>query len=289
MLRDNKQGASLLEAIIAIGLASLFLWATVGLVIISKQGAGKAQDRQEALWYANQGIDALRTIDFDDLTLTETGNLTFASNQWTLNTSGAQSVGEKYSRTVKVHEAFRDSECFLVDTPGDSDDDSKYFVSEVTWTDVNDRSQSMTMNSFATRWDDMQGVCSDMADAITIDFSTSAWFGGKQLREIYLTNTSDHNVTIDKFVITWDNEYLITQLFLDTSKIWSSGGPGTPTGEQPSGTELDVQDQTIIAQQDTVEIPKVQFTQVMDGATMTFEIIFEDGSSLASPPFIPSF
>lgn len=286
-MQKNQNGSSLLEAVVAIGLASLFLWATIGLVIISKQGAGNAQDRQEALWYANQGIDALRTMDFSNLTLTETGNITFAGNTWTLNTNGSQLLDNKYTRTVHVQEAFRDDDCALVSVGGTLDDDSRFLQSDVAWIDGTGRSQLLTLNSFAANWDDMQGMCADMADAITFDFSASTWFGGKQLREIYLTNTSDHDVVIDKFIITWNNANLIQQLFLDTSKIWSSSGPGSPSGEQPSGTELDVQDQTIIAQQDTVEIPKVQFNDQMSGATMQFEIIFEDGSSVVSQEFVP--
>ncbi len=78
----------------------------------------------------------------------------------------------------------------------------------------------------------------------------------------------------------------MTQVYLDLTKIWSSTGPGSPPGEQFSGTLLDTED-IAIAAEDTAEIPKIQFTDNMVGSTLTFYIELGDGSYVIAENFIP--
>lgn len=282
----NKRGSSLVEAVVAIGLASLFMWATVGLAIAGKQGAEKAANRQEALWYAHEGLNALRSMSYDDLVLTETGNVTFASNQWSLATDGSQTVGEDYTRTVKVQEVLRDDQCGVA-TEGAPDPDTRHIISEVVWTDVRGKEQTITLDSLVTNWSNPQGGCSEMADAIAFDFSFAEWYGDKQLRDIYFTNTSTEEIVIDKMTMIWDNDVAIYELFMDTSKVWSANGTGSPSGDQYSGAELDIVDSGILGN-DTVELPKLQFRLPMNGASLQFIIEFIDGSIATSPEFTPA-
>ena len=121
---------------------------------------------------------------------------------------------------------------------------------------------------------------------VSFAIDDSEFYGGKQLRELYFTNTGDTTVTIDKITFTWSNSRRIEQVFIDNVKVWSDGGPGTPSGTQPSGVELDIQNFTMTPGQ-TSELNKGQFSGAMSGATLTMTVTFSDGSIFTSGPFTP--
>ena len=78
----NKQrGYALLETLIAIGLAAILMSSIISLALISNRGSAKALQYQKASWAAMEGIEALRSMDFSNLFLTQTGDLSFSSNE----------------------------------------------------------------------------------------------------------------------------------------------------------------------------------------------------------------
>lgn len=291
-MKTIRPGFILLEALLAIGVLAFFLLAASGLAFVAKVGSGRTHQAELATWAAQEGIDALQTISFTSLANTTVGSLAFSGGAWTLGTSGPQTIGTGMTRTVKVVSVSRDASCDVVLSGGTVDADSKTIESVVTWTDVAGRSHSSTLSAMRTRWENPQGVCfkpsTTQGSHVTIDFTTSGeWFGGKQLRSVYIINSGTAAVTIDRMVMTWTNAQEIQQSFLNSTKIWSSGGPGTPSGTQVSGTELHVHDYTINAGQ-TVEFNKTQFTGAMSGTTVTIKLIFTDGSSVETVPFVPT-
>jgi Tfp pilus assembly protein PilV len=277
----------MLEVLIAVGLASLFFTAVIGLFLTSNRTSAEAVTQQQGLWYAQEGIEALKSMRFSDLSLTQVGSLSFSANQWSLGTSGPETVGDVYARTVTVEEVQRDNSCILVASGGTVDTDTYRVTSLVTWADTKGTQQSVSLSSLVTNWENPSGPCATTScEELFVDITNIDWFGGKQLRDVFLTNNGSQTIEIDKLTFTWSNTSLVSQVFTGNEKVWSSTGPGTPLGEQTSGTELDIVDISI-EPGETTEMQKVQFTEQMDiegGVDLTINYECEDGSTLLIGP-----
>lgn len=285
---SSTKGSILIEAILAIGLAGIIFSAGVGLLLTARSVGSRSLVRQQAMWAAQEGIDALRTMAFEDLNTTESGGLTFASEQWQMDGS-PDTLSGNFLRTVRVRPVERDAGCLIVSGGGTEDEDTREIETEVGWTDVAGRTQNALLTSLVTRFENPQGSCFEptMANCFTTDISGAEWFGGKQLREVYISNSCSTDVTVSSMIVTWTNSKLIQQVFFGNSKVWSASGPGTPSGDQPSGTVLDIADETLSAVE-TLELQKTQFTGPMSGTTIQVIFTFLDGSVVDTGPFIPS-
>lgn len=288
--KQTPKGFMLLEVLLSIGLLALIL-STLGEVVLISSGTTRGAQSNRAIWAAQEGLSALQSMKFSDLTTTSTGTLSFSGNRWLLGTGSPQTIGTGITRAVQVKSVNRDASCQIVSTGGTTDVDSKTVESNVNWIDLAGRTHNITLSSLKTQWDNPQGSCfmPTQAGCSNIDYLTSGeWFGGKQLRTVYFANTcSSAPIVIDKMIFTWDNGSEIQQVFIGTTKVWSSSGPGTPRGEQVSGIELDVSNFTLDSGVQ-YELNKVQFENAMSGATVTITLIFSDGSTFSTPPFVPS-
>lgn len=287
-MRQSLHGYSLLEAVLAIAFAGLLFMGAFGLFLTGQETTFESLVRQTALWEAQQGIEALSTMRFEDLQLTETGSLSFVEDQWVLEESGPEELGDGMTRTVRVQEAQRDANCELVASGGEVDSDSYFLESEVIWTGLHGNPQTITLRTIRTNWANPDDSCF-AADCSQLDWDVlgSEWFGGKQLREVYITNNTGETKEIDKITITWNNSAVIQQVFFDSAKFWSSSGPGLPLGTQASGTELDGEN-GLINDGQTIEMHKTQFSSNMSGTTITVSYECVDGSAVTFGPFTPS-
>lgn len=288
-MSKKQQGYTLIEALLAIAFAGWFFAAAFGLFLTAHKASAESVMRQNATWRAQQGIEILRTLRHEDLIATQVGSLSFASGQWTLGELGSEDLGDGMTRIVRVEEVQRDAECEIVESGGDVDTDSWALESEVSWSDLRGTTQTITLNTLKTNWANPEDSCF-AADCSQLDWDVlgSSWFGGKQLREIYITNNTGEEKEVDKITLTWDNGAEIQQVFFNSSKFWSNAGPGTPTGSQPSGTVLDGANGGI-GDGETVEMHKTQFSQNMFGTTVTVTYECTDGSSITFGPFTPSY
>lgn len=292
--RESKQkiqsGFILLEVILSIGLLALIL-STLGQVVMISGGITRGGQSNKALWAAQEGLSALQSMSFSDLSPTSTGTLSFSGNQWHLGSGAPQTISTGMTRVVKVLNVNRDASCNIVSSGGTSDIDSKTVQSLVTWIDLAGRSHTITLSSLKTQWNNPQGTCFKQTEAncSNIDYLTNGqWYGGKQLRTVYFSNTCNNTpIVIDKMIFTWSNSTEIQQVFIGSTKVWSASGPGTPSGEQNSGTTLNISNFTL---QPGVqyELNKTQFDHAMSGTTITITLIFSDGTSFSTPPFVPS-
>ncbi len=288
----NQSGSLLLEAVLATGLLAIFAVAVADLAITANQGTGKALTRQAAAWRAQEGIEALRAIRFEDLVPVDPGTLAWNGVSWNIGAGGPTNLGDGITRTTRVKAVERDAGCVIVPTGlGDMDPDTLEIESEVNWTDALGRPQSAVVSDLRTHYDDPQGSCflAEQASQIGINLSLQAeWFGLKQLRTLYLENLGTEPITIEEVELTWNNAEMVDQMFINTTKVWSTTGPGSPAGSQPSGTELDILDFTIPGGT-TVEINKTQFSGDMRGTTLTLKLEFSDDSEITSDPFTPTW
>lgn len=282
------RGSLLLEALIAIGVGALFTSALASYVLLTNVSTERATENTTAVWNAQTGLDAMQTIAFDDLPFTDTGAVTFADNEWSVNTSGPQLLENGSSRLLMIQTVNRDAQCFVTATGGTVDTDSKKLTSQVTWTDAANRNHTHTLTSLRTNWENPVGSCfaPTQAAQVTFDVSRAEFSGGKQLRFVYFTNHGTDSVTVDKISLTWTSAAQFDQLFMDTSKVWSVSGPGTPTHALVSGETADIQDFSLGAG-GVAEINKGQFNIQMTGVTLTMTVTFADGSVWISPAFNP--
>ncbi|OGL70043.1 hypothetical protein A3C17_01510 [Candidatus Uhrbacteria bacterium RIFCSPHIGHO2_02_FULL_53_13] len=288
----DQSGSLLLEAVLASALLAVFAIAILSLTVTANQGTGKALKDADVVWRAQEGIEALRTIPFDSLSLTDQGSLSWTGSSWTVSSSGPETLAGGITRTVRVKQVERDSNCVIVPTgSGDVDVDTLALESEVSWTDPLGRAQSYTVSSLRTRYTDPQGDCflAEQASQIGINLTLQAeWFGLKQLRTLYLENLGTEPITIHEIEFTWNNAETMDQMFINSTKVWSSSGPGSPSGPQSSGTEIDIADYTIPGGT-SVEINKTQFSGDMRGTTLTLKLEFSDDSEITSDPFTPTW
>ncbi len=286
-LRFSNKGSVLIEAIIAVGLAGIVFTSSINMLLSARSVTSRTRVRQEALWVAQEGLAAIKSMSFEHLSITESGGLTFSGGHWQMDGSPDTLLGGLL-RTVRVRQVSRDTSC-LISAIGTVDDDTLEIESEVSWTDVAGRTQTIHATSVRTRWESPLGNCFEptMADCFSADVSEAEWFGGKQLREVYISNTCTDDVTVSHIQITWTNAKLIQQVFFGTSKVWSSNGPGTPSGNQPSGTILDIQDE-VLSDSETLELQKTQFTGAMAGTIINVIFTFTDGTTLDTGSFTPA-
>jgi hypothetical protein len=281
-------GSLLLEAVITVGVAAAFMSALVGFVVVTNRGSDRALEIEQSLWNTAEGMEALRSITYTSLTNTLSGVLSFTSPTWTLTAGSPQVLPDGSTRIVRVESVSRDASCAVVTSGGTVDPDSKKITSETTWTDTAGRSHTTTTSSIRTNWRNPGGTCW-VAQAGQVSFAVDAsqFFGGKQLRQLYFTNTGTTNVVIDKIQFTWSNSAKLDQIFIDSSKVWSSSGPGTPTGASiSSGTQMDISNFTMTPGM-TSQLNKGQFDSAMAGTTLTMSVTFADGSVFTSAPFNP--
>lgn len=119
------------------------------------------------------------------------------------------------------------------------------------------------------------------ADSLKVDTSGASigGAGNRDLRGIVLENIGSADITIYTITVSWTNSSRrIRQIIIGGTTVWSRTGPGAPSGEQPSGTELDIEDTTITQGAGVINIDRFRFNNNMKGNT--FEIIFTmaDGS-----------
>lgn len=282
------RGSLMLEALIAIGIGGMFVAALLGYLVMTNASNDRAREYALALWNTQEGIDALQTLSFASLTNTTVGSLAFASGRWTLGTSAPQALANGMTRTVKVENVSRDANCLVVTTGGTVDTDSKKLTSTTTWTDASERVHSVTLTSLRTNWENPTGACfaATQATQVTFNVSGAVFSGGKQLRQVYFTNNGTSTVTIDKLSFTWNNGAELDQMFMDTSKVWSASGPGTPTHSLLTGETMDIANFNLTGG-GTAELNKGQFNINMAGTTLTMTVTFTDGSTWTSPSFNP--
>lgn len=287
-----RSGSTILEALVAIGLLALYFVALTGLLMGATQSTQSSFTREHMRLSAQEATAALRAASFSELVLLAEAILAYNENtdRWAISAGGPEQVSDALTRSVSIEPVFRDEDCRVVTVGGTEDPDSRYLITTMSRETVGGDIQTAVTQALRVNWQDPQGDCfkPTQASFVRIDVSAANWGGSKQLRDVVVRNPTPQDATVTKITMTWTHATSqIQQIFFEEGKVWSDTGPGTPTGTQPSGTEIDIEDVTIVAGEDG-EAYKVQFTKAMSGITLTITLEFADGSVLSTDPFTPS-
>ncbi|KKR08495.1 MAG: hypothetical protein UT32_C0001G0015 [Parcubacteria group bacterium GW2011_GWC2_39_14] len=284
-------GQNLIEAIIAIGIFGILIAGGVmtGLHYFDSQIRAQAQSNLAQL--ANNSfeiLDGLAKTNWNSLAL-GTHGLILNSNNWEI--SGTPDLIDQTTRTINITSGLRDGNCNLVDVGGTADTDTKLITITFTYND-NRGLQSKTFSQYFTNWAAPTN-CLVQTEAGNLNLDVSTAFidsTKKSLFGIYLRNLGNTVITLDKMTFTWNTEGDITYVKINGANYWhSTNGIGTPQGEQPSGTELDLVN-FVLQPLTSYQIDNVRFDDKVDGATFTIKATMLDNSSkteFTTPPFIP--
>ncbi|MCX7997279.1 MAG: hypothetical protein N2691_06040 [Patescibacteria group bacterium] len=164
---NMRNGYSLVEVVIGIGLLAILAPVIVGAVITSREGRPQAERRQEATTILNDTIDSVRSVR-------ERGWALFAVNgtwhpvqdgsQWSL-VAGAETIGN-FTRRVTISDVYRDSNGTIVIAGGTRDPSTRRVLISVSWNTPLPASVSTEM--YYTRYSDNE----------TLTHTTAADFNG---------------------------------------------------------------------------------------------------------------
>ncbi|MFQ6083750.1 MAG: prepilin-type N-terminal cleavage/methylation domain-containing protein [Candidatus Aminicenantia bacterium] len=254
----NESGQSLVELLIAMGIFVLVVSAITFLILDVYLADRAGRERMLAIFFAQEGIEAVHSMrdgDFDNLTL-GTHGIALSGNKWIF--SGNFDSKNQFIRQI-----------IISDVPGDIDvTDIKKVESKVVWNITPARQTSVILIDYLTDWKQTQGEAEELDVSVE---GAELRAGQRYLRGITIENIGVSNIAVDKMTVSWNNSNLIEEIKIDGTKVWSKNGPGTPTGSQPSGTELDIQDFTLESF-GAEDIDKFKFDGNMSGTA--FYILF---------------
>lgn len=266
--QTSATGFSLVEVLVASGIfLTIALALNAGLVVGLRSRESAYQSRQ-ALFYAEEALEATRNIR--DASYTNLSNGTYglvqSANVW--NFSGSSDTQGDFTRATTITSPTTYA---------------KKVSSTVSWT-VRGSAKTVTAESYLT---DLTRLL-QQANYLTINTAsvTSGGSGNRDVLGITLTNTGTTAIVLDKIRVTWTKpSRTITQVNISGTNRWAStGGVGTPSGAQNSGTLLDMTNVSI-APGATIPLTRLRFNASISSTDMTIEFTLGDGTTKITPTF----
>lgn len=146
-----KSGQSIIELLLVVGLAAIFIPALTTGLFASR--AGKVQERQrvEAISILKETQEATRSVrerDWASFAINGTFYPVLTGNTWSLAT-GSGSIGD-FTRTIQISNIYRDATGTIVTTGGNLDLSTKKIIATVSW--GNPYSASISATTYLTRY-----------------------------------------------------------------------------------------------------------------------------------------
>ncbi len=149
----NKQkGFGLIETIVALAIFLIIAVTGVTTVLHSYSINRLSQEETQAKLYAQEGIEAVKSIKNQGWTnlIPGTYGLDNSSGYWTL--SGSNNTQDQLTRTIIVSEVYRDIDGNIVETGGTLDPDTQKITVDVTWDFTPTRNNSVQLVTYLTNW-----------------------------------------------------------------------------------------------------------------------------------------
>ncbi|RJR31596.1 type II secretion system protein [Candidatus Parcubacteria bacterium] len=158
MLHINCQkarGVSLVEAIVAIAVFCLLITAIVGLISNVYLSQTQSSKEQQAITFAQEGLEAARSIRRRAWNLLGQGTygLTNAAGYWDWN--GSQDLQDGFIREITVEDVYRNPAGDIVSSPGADDIpdlQTKKIMSKVSWPVFPGFNTDVYLSEYFTNW-----------------------------------------------------------------------------------------------------------------------------------------
>lgn len=273
----NVSGNIAIEVIVSVAILTIFVSSAIVLSLRAQGAYMRDSEVFRAEMYLEQGIEAVRAIKNDTFSSLAAGQYGLRKTNGYWEFSGTSDTFGKYTRTVTISDLSRSANCALVSSGGFSDSLSKQAVVTVTWDASNGQADSLSQTLYVTNWINAAGCGS--ASYFTVDVSLAGLAGsGKRVEGIIIENSASSAIVLDKIQMWWTNSRLIKKVKIDDEWVWRDNNEGTPDGEQPSGTILDIVDVTLPVGAGVIDIDSLEFNGDMSGATLSFLFLFTDGT-----------
>lgn len=166
-LTKNKSGFSLVEILLAISIFSIF---TIGIAYLSLDTLGRdatVKISNEALLYAQEGLEATRNIRDKDFLALENGTygLTLVSNSWSYN-EAPELIDNFYERTITISDVYRDEGGNISEDGITVDDDMKKVESAISWMQNGLIPRSIILTEYLSNWrtdDILRTTCTEFS------------------------------------------------------------------------------------------------------------------------------
>jgi len=132
----EANGFSLIEIILSSGLLAMFALAFLGVLGFSQESTLRAGQRSRAIFLAEEGLEASRSIRDENFSTLTIGNHGITStNKWAF--TGQADIIENFTRTINVV---------------DINLQTKQITSEVTWKQTGGNQVSVSFSTLFTDW-----------------------------------------------------------------------------------------------------------------------------------------
>ena len=151
--RISNKGFGLVEVLVALGVFVLIAFWGVSVVLHSFSSNRLGDEETKATVYAQEGIEAVRSIknqDWDSLSVGSFG-MDDSGGSWAF--AGSSDSLDNFTRVVEISEVRRDGSGEIVETGGSVDDDTVRVVSRVSWNYSPDRSNEVELVTYLTNFE----------------------------------------------------------------------------------------------------------------------------------------
>ncbi|MBI2463621.1 prepilin-type N-terminal cleavage/methylation domain-containing protein [Candidatus Peregrinibacteria bacterium] len=151
-IKKKNHGFSLIEVLLAITLFTAFTAGVFALALDTLQRDSSDKLKNEALSYAEEGLEAARNIRDKNFLLLTNGDhgLQFLNDNW-IFIAAPEIINDFYERTIFIEDVYRDSNGNIADN-GSYDPETKKIKSEIVWYEKGFIPKSVSLSSYFTDW-----------------------------------------------------------------------------------------------------------------------------------------
>ncbi len=270
-------GTILVEIVIALALFMMLITAIVPLYLGVFKSNIRDMDQLKADLYTQEAFEAVRSIRDRNFSNLVNGTYVISRGSGLWNFSGSSDVIGKYTRTINISDLSRNSNCDLVSSGGTVDIHSKNITVTISWSSGGDIPEQVSSTIYLNDWKNSSGC--EQSGNLAISLAGAALSSANQrLINVTLTNLGTNPITIDKVTLNWNNSHLIQEVKIASTIVWKYNGGQSPSGKQPSGTELDIDNFTIQPNSGTISLDHFMFDADMSNTTFSIYFTMADGT-----------
>ena len=259
---------SLVEILLAVSVFALFVTALIGSYLYGEESTALSGNRARATMLAEEAMEAVRNMrDASSTSVVDgTYGLSSVSGQWVF--SGASDTTGMFTRSIKIAAV---------------DSKRKSVVSTVTWQQNPQRTGTVVLNSYLSRWIDSNGCAGSMARRLAVSTSTAQInpLNNTQVIGLSIDNCGAGNIILDRLNVSWSGGPAgnkIQRVVINGLTVWS--------GSQNSGTVVNIANFTLDPNVNGYPM-ELHFSKSMVGTTMSIMFRMTDTSSRTMVGIIP--